>query len=77
MSTIICCCVYREARAGECLKALFRNSRELTVKEIQNLVAAYGDANWSIGPELLGYNYPSAIAILNKADDKREQKKKD
>jgi hypothetical protein len=38
--------VYREARAGECLKALFRNSRELTVKEIQNLVEAYGSEKW-------------------------------
>jgi hypothetical protein len=38
--------VYREARAGECLKALFRNSRELTVKEIQKLAEAYGAENW-------------------------------
>ena len=63
---------YREANAGLCLLALYRNCRVLTHTQLQKLVDAYGYDRWQDGPEYMKYSYPEAIEILNKADDKRK-----
>ena len=58
-----------------CLLALYRNCRELSFWQTQKLVEAYGGDHWQVGTELMKYDYPEAVTILEQADTKREQNK--